>query len=108
MKFFASFVTACLSVFLACISSAQAGKTKLTVLLYPWVPDYQHIAQILEQRFESENPTVDLVLSEQNWNYYQPGGLDAPYDIYELDGIYLRDFVEAGRLQPLDSSAGPF
>ncbi len=99
-------LTALLSAVLVLTSLAQQPeKTRLTVLLYPWVPDFAHIAKTMEQKFELENSTVDLVLSEQNWDYYKPGGLDAPYDIYELDGIYLNDFVRAGRIQPLDKSA---
>ncbi len=85
----------------------SAQKTRLRVLLYPWVPEYGHIAKVLEEKFEAENPTVDLVVSEQNWDYYEPGGLDAPYDVYELDGIYLHDFVLNGRLQPLESLSIP-
>lgn len=97
-------LTICLLVALGVTANAaqQPEKTKLTVLLYPWVPDYAHIAKVIEERFEFENPEVDLVISEQNWNYYEPGGLDTVYDIYELDGIFLADFVQAGRLQPLD------
>ncbi len=79
-----------------------AERITLTVMPYPWVPDYAHIGGVMERRFEAENPGVDLVVGDQNWDYYEPGGLDAAYDIYEIDGIYLRDFVRAGRLQPLD------
>lgn len=85
----------------------QAEKSKLSVLLYPWVPDYEHIAKTVEQKFESENPGIDLIVSAQNWGYYEPGGLDAPYDIYELDGIFLHDFVQAGRIQPLNPKVVP-
>lgn len=104
MKLISAAFTVCLVATLGVTSSAQqAEKTKLTVLLYPWAPDYAHIAKVMEEKFEADNPSVDLVVSEQNWNYYEPGGLDAAYDIYELDGIYLHDFVQAGRLQPLDA-----
>ena len=96
----------CVSLTACVASNAHAAeKIKLTVLLYPWVPDYAHTAKVLETDFETENPTVDLVISEQNWEYYDAGGLDAEYDIYELDGIFLQDFVRAGRLQPLNPAA---
>lgn len=86
------------------VSAQQPEKTKLTVLLYPWVPDYAHIAKVMEEKFEAENSGVDLVISEQNWNYYEPGGLDPVYDVYELDGIFLSDFVKAGRLQTINGT----
>src|SRR6266480_103791 len=87
------------------LQGQQTQKTSLTVLLYPWVPDYGALAATIERRFESENPGFDLVVSQQNWNYYKPGGLDPTYDVYELDGIFLQDFVRAGRIQPLDPKA---
>lgn len=98
--------TVVVSIFLLVASVSAAAekpskKTELTVLLYPWVPDYAHISKVMEDRFEAENPSIDLKISEQNWNYYEPGGLDAEYDIYELDGIFLGDFVKSGRIQPI-------
>jgi thiamine pyridinylase len=96
-----------LALFIAAISSSvcaspQDKKTELSVLLYPWVPDYEHIAATLERDFENANPDIDLVPSSQNWDYYEPGGLEAKYDVYELDGVFLADFVAAGRLQSIN------
>ena len=79
-----------------------ADKLKLSVLIYPWVPDYNHISKVVEKEFEKRNPEIDLIISDQNWDYYEPGGLEKKYDIYELDTIFLPDFIANGRLQALD------
>ena len=76
-------------------------KIELNVLMYPWVPDYDHIAKSIKENFEKEYPGVNIVIAKQNWNYYNPGGLDKKYDIYELDTIFLLEFVKKGRLQSL-------
>lgn len=79
-----------------------ADKIKLSVLIYPWVPDYSHITNVVENEFEKTNPEIDLIISGQNWDYYEPGGLEKKYDVYELDTIFLPDFIANGRLQALD------
>ena len=80
----------------------------LSVLLYPWVPDYQHIAAVVESEFEAAHPEVDLVLAPPNRDYYKPGGLDKRYDVYELDTAYLPEFVQKKRLQALDAEKMAF
>ena len=83
-------------------SNVYAENQKLSILLYPWVPDYDHISSVIETEFENQNPTIDLIISEQNWDYYDQGGLDKQYDVYELDTIFLPDFIAKSRVQALD------
>ncbi len=83
-------------------TQGQPRKTQLTVLLYPYVPDYKHIRRVVESEFESRHENIDIIISEQNWDYYNASGLDKNYDIYELDTVFLADFIKAGRVRELD------
>ena len=93
-------------VFCSCDTNADE-KTDLTVLMYPWVPNYKHISKSIKESFEKQNPGVNLVIAKQNWSYYKPGGLDKKYDIYELDTIFLSDFVKKERLQAISEKDFP-
>ncbi len=79
------------------------NKITLSVLFYPYVPDYNHIISVIKQEFEKNNPEIELLPSKQNYEYYNKGGLDAKYDIYELDTVFLADFVSSGRIQSLNT-----
>lgn len=65
-----------------CLSAAAqpTEKIKLTVLLYPWVPDYEHISNAME--VEKENPAVDLVISDQDWIIITSQAVSAPYTTF--------------------------
>ncbi len=93
----------------------EAGRRVLVVSVYPYVPDAAKLYWSLETAFETANPGLDLRLS-MNPDYYadDPSGgiLHEQADVYELDSVFLEDFLEKGKLQPLPEGivekAGPF
>ncbi|WP_029583842.1 hypothetical protein [Bradyrhizobium sp. URHD0069] len=81
----------------------------LRVSLYPFIPDAKSAAWIIEEAFERRYPTIDLRISFAPRYYdHRPGKggvIDEVADVYELDSIFLADFVEANRLQPVKAAA---
>jgi thiamine pyridinylase len=85
----------------------------LRVVLYPFIPEFTTAADTIKRLFESENPDVELVILDLNDNYYappKPGKHDPTYigevdtDVYELDSVFLADFVKNQKIQPLSDS----
>jgi thiamine pyridinylase len=75
----------------------------LKVSLYPYIPDARGAAWTIKERFEAEYPHISLKISF-NSNYYDPGKgiLSEDADVYELDSVFLADFVD--KIQPLSSA----
>lgn len=83
----------------------------LRVALYPFVPDRLALFEKIEAIFECEHPGVNVVLiSSPNAtdDYYTDDGasnkgfqfVDA--DVYEIDTVLLSDFVNLGKIAPID------
>jgi thiamine pyridinylase len=64
----------------------------------------------VKRLYESENPNVELTILDLSNNYYAPdddkkpdpayiGRIDT--DVYELDSVFLADFVNGNKIQPL-------
>jgi thiamine pyridinylase len=73
--------------------------------MYPYIPDAADAAWKLKQGFEDTHPGVLLRITF-NPNYYDPapaanGVLHEDADVHEIDGIFLRDFMDAHKLAPL-------
>jgi thiamine pyridinylase len=60
--------------------------------------------------FEKENPNIELTILDLTANYYappEPDKTDPSYigdvrtDVYELDSVFLADFVKNNKIQPL-------
>jgi thiamine pyridinylase len=88
-------------------------KHQLRVVLYPFIPEFTTAADTVKRQFEAENPDIDLVIVDLSDNYYappKPGKHDPTYigeadtDVYELDSVFLADFVKAQKIQPLPDS----
>jgi len=93
---------ACLSLLL---TSAAPMPRLLHVSMYPYIPEAADAALTLKQGFEETHPGVLLRITF-NPNYYDPspaakGVLYEDADVHEIDGIFLRDFIEAHKLAPL-------
>lgn len=98
-------ISLCLVIFCSTVGLGKEVKGKkidLSVLFYPFVPNYEQIVSIIKKEFEKQHPNINLLRSKQNWNYYDDGGLDAKFDIYELDTVFLADFVLSDRIQVID------
>jgi thiamine pyridinylase len=90
-------------------------KSSLKVALFPWIPDaanddFESIRKRLEERFEQQNPTIDLTLrlEEYDDSYYEPAKLagwlaSKQYDLVEIDTVILGDLVAAEVVEPWSS-----
>jgi len=93
-----------LCLVLGLISAAPVPRM-LHLSMYPYIPDAADAALKLKQGFEETHPGVLLRITF-NPNYYDPspaakGVLYEDADVHEIDGIFLRDFIEAHKLAPL-------
>lgn len=93
--------------------TATEHRHPLRVVLYPFIPEFVTAADTVKRLFEAENPDIELVILDLSDNYYappKPGKHDSTYigevetDVYELDSVFLADFVQAQKIQPLPNS----
>lgn len=89
----------------------QIQPVTLLVALYPFIPDRLALFQRIEAIFECENPGVNVVLiSSPNAtdNYYddddakKKGIQFVDADVYEIDTVLLSDFVNLGKIAPIE------
>jgi thiamine pyridinylase len=92
---------------------SQSGTQRhhLRVVLYPFIPEFNYAAETVKRLFEAENPNIELSLIDLSANYYAPSKAGAPpdptyigdvqADVYELDSVFLADFVNAWKIQVL-------
>lgn len=82
----------------------------LHVAIYPFIPEAADGYLKIEQAFEALHPDIRLIIT-QNADYYDPAAPTDPSkttgvysetaDVYELDSVFLMDFIKAGKIQPL-------
>lgn len=94
-----------LFVFTIFFAGSCNQKRQLVVSLYPYVPDAADLYWKIETKFEEEHPDINLVIT-LNENYYsnepKDGGiLYSDADIYEIDSVFLEDFIAKNRIQPI-------
>lgn len=86
-------------------------RRRLRVVLYPYIPAKHEFFNMVEHAFECAEPQVDLEIIDLTDSYYDtenPKGLKAEKaDIYEIDSIFLQDFVQGGRIQELPKDLMP-
>ncbi len=83
----------------------------LRVALFPEVPDRIEIFHKLEAVYEREHLGVNLELVEDEnalKGYYEGGLLKVSADVYEIDTLFLRDMIAAGKIGPIDLPDLPF
>jgi thiamine pyridinylase len=102
-----------LLVMLFAILAASAGgatppfraRRPLRVALYPFVPQMTGLFTRVEQSFENTYPEIDVQIIDLSDNYYDETSPHAitntDADVYELDSVFIDDFVANGRIQPL-------
>jgi thiamine pyridinylase len=89
-------------------------RRKLRVVVYPFIPRYREVLYTIKSRFEQANQSIELDLIDLSSNYYAAekkgkpakdyiGTTDA--DVYELDSVLLKDFVDSKRIRPLPQAA---
>lgn len=89
--------------------ASAPGRQTLTVVLYPFIPEFTTAAYTVKRLFEAENPDIELVILDLSDNYYDPskpafiGGVAT--DVYELDSVFLADFVDEKKIQRLPASS---
>jgi thiamine pyridinylase len=90
-------------------SQAASQKTQLRVVLYPFIPEFNYAADTVKKMFEKENPDIELTVLDLSNNYYSSDPKDdqntyigkVQADVYELDSVFLTDFVKQGKIKPL-------
>lgn len=78
----------------------------LRVVLYPYIPNATALYAHLEREFERVHSSVDLEIETLSAAYYdhregRGGIVEAHADVYELDSVFLADFVASGRIQAI-------
>jgi thiamine pyridinylase len=91
-------------------TAKRAQRRVLRVALYPFIPEFSYAAETVKLLYEAENPDVELTIWDLSANYYAPDTPDKPdptfigridSDIYELDSVFLADFIREKKIQPL-------
>jgi len=81
----------------------------LQVVLYPFIPGFDSLKNEVKARFEKAHPDIQLDIIDLSDNYYGPfvskfiGCTEA--DVYELDSVFLHDFVLNKKIQELPAEA---
>jgi thiamine pyridinylase len=83
----------------------------LRAALYPFIPRKAEFFDEVERAFEAKHPGIDLQIVDLGNNYYDPTEPDsitsAKADVYELDSVFLYDFVKGKRIQELPAELIP-
>src|SRR6266852_3427603 len=92
-------------------SQSDGQRHHLRVVLYPFIPEFTYAAETVKRLFEAENPNIEISVLDLSANYYAPPDVGGPpkptyigdvqADIYELDSVFLADFVNAKKIQAL-------
>ena len=108
------------------IAQSENDKFVLKVALYPWIPEPDKFAEWIEDRFESENPDIDLVVRTMSVATDWENGVDLAYNldaaaaslanenfsdqqhIVEVDTLILGALAERNVIQPFSSTKGDF
>jgi thiamine pyridinylase len=86
-----------------------AGVRTLTVVLYPFVPNFGAFRDEVTKRFHATHPDIRLAVVDLTDNYY--GTFTPAYvgcvkaDVYEVDSVFLHDFAINKKIQPLPEAA---
>ena len=86
-----------------------AGVRTLTVVLYPFVPNFGAFRDDVTKRFQEKHPDIHLAVVDLTDNYY--GTFTPAYvgcvkaDVYELDSVFLHDFAVNKKIQALPEAA---
>jgi thiamine pyridinylase len=80
----------------------------LIASLYPYIPDAGAAYFAVEEAFERANPDIDLQIHLLGDTYYdhRPRRRNILADeahVYEVDSVFLADFIRAGKAAPLGS-----
>ncbi|MEN7547350.1 hypothetical protein AAG747_05500 [Rapidithrix thailandica] len=103
--FISHFITGCI---------AQNEKTDkrrdLIVSLYPYLPNTSDLYWKIETDFEQKFPEINLEVQLNSWYYYSQDSVKKrginfdQADIYELDCVFLDEFISSGKIQKIPES----
>ncbi len=89
-------------------SMASTPRT-LTIVLYPFIPRFDAFKAEIKKRFEEKHPDIHVEILDLTDNYYGPFKKNyigcAEADVYEIDSVFLQDFVINKKIQPLPLEA---
>jgi thiamine pyridinylase len=87
-------------------------RRELKVSLYPYLPDMGSLYWEVESQFEAKYPEINLIIELNSDYYYAQDSTNRhginfdEADVYELDCVFLKDFIASGKIQKLPSSFG--
>lgn len=81
---------------------SQSPRRQLVVSMYPYIPNADNFYRKVETEFERLNPEVDVII-RLNADYYDEtaGIINEEADIYEIDCIFMDDFLAKQKIQEL-------
>src|SRR5262252_3272135 len=87
----------------------DAPRRQLTFAMYPYIPEVDAAAYTIKNEYERLYPEVDLQINLNSDYYGENGVLTDKADVYELDSVFLTDFVtrQQAKLQPLPVALTP-
>jgi len=92
----------------------QDARRSLSVVLYPFIPNYKEVLYTIKSGFEKAHPDIELCFIDLSANYYAKDKHGKPAkayigtteaDIYELDSVFLQDFADNQKIQELPAAA---
>ena len=90
-------------------SQSQPAPRPLTVVLYPYIPEYSTVQAELKKGFETLHPDIAINFLDLTSNYYdskKPNYIGTTKaDVYELDSVFLKEFVKQGKIKPWPPTA---
>lgn len=84
-------------------SQVPPAPRPLTVVLYPFIPEYSTVQAELKKGFQTLHPDIAVDFPDLTSNYYDStkanyiGATKA--DVYELDSVFLKEFVKKGLIK---------
>jgi len=89
------------TVMMNTIAAAEEEYRKLTYSVYPYLPDVNYYAEVLEEEWEKQHPDIRLEYVPYDCYF---GGKPEGIDVIMYDVIMERAFIEKGYIRPLDIS----
>ncbi len=87
------------------------SRRTLKVVLYPFVPDRIGLFYDIKRDFEEKHDDIKVDIIDLTENYYDESKPKAVTNtdaaVYELDSVFLADFVKSNLIQPLPDSLVP-
>jgi len=92
----------CFAMILSTASCKNESVETLTYAVFPYLPDTDYYQQLIESRWAELEPDIQLIRKE--WDCYSDGEPEG-IDVIIYDAVMQDTIIDAGWIQPIDSSA---